>query len=106
MNSDSPQWNEVIAERRLVFVSPNETENDVLVSFGKPQLVEEGGPYYCPVRIVGLGPESVKAAYGEDSLQALMLAIRMANATLGHRAATRGGVLKWDSAEGTGLEGG
>lgn len=103
MNSGTPQWNEAIAERRLVFVSPDQTEVEVIVSFGKPQLVEEGGPYYCPLRIIGLGPESVKSAYGEDSLQALMLAIRMAKANLEYRAATHGGVLRWSSADGTGL---
>ncbi|MBX9600705.1 MAG: hypothetical protein K2X35_06870 [Bryobacteraceae bacterium] len=103
MNSGSPpQWSEVIAERRLVLVSPDETEVEVIVSFGKPQLVEEGGPYYCPLRIIGLGPEK-KSAYGEDSLQALMLAIRMAKATLEHRATSHRGVLRWASADGTGL---
>lgn len=59
---------------------------------------QEGGPWACPVRLHGLD-EKERCIYGEDSLQALGLALGFVRAELQTFAESGGGLLDADSGE-------
>ncbi len=44
---------------------------------GKPQLVDDGRDYFCPIQIVGIGDEKVTYAGGVDAFQAIELASKL-----------------------------
>jgi hypothetical protein len=74
---------EVIAERRLVARVRHHRSSGVVVRFGRPvQSPVKGDPWWCPVEITGLGKPRFFAAAGEDSLQALIIAMRAADVKL------------------------
>lgn len=73
----------IVAERELdLQVSPRKKAK-VLVRIGKPKpdgkITDD---WYCPIQILGLGEERVKAAYGIDAVQALEMAFLMISADL------------------------
>jgi hypothetical protein len=51
----------------------------VTLTFGKPQPFPENRDYYCPYRISGIGSGEVRYAAGVDSLQALLMALKLAD---------------------------
>ena len=71
---------EVVAERRLVVRSRRGSVRAVVVRFGRPvRSPAKRDPWWSPVEIVGVGRTRLIAAAGEDSVQALILALRAAD---------------------------
>jgi hypothetical protein len=56
---------------------------------------ERGDPWWCPVQISGLGGRRLETVAGEDSLQALILALEFASRELPLEAGRAGGQLQW-----------
>jgi hypothetical protein len=88
----------VIAERRLKFAEPRKRARIVSIRFGRPvrsPRPELGDPWWCPVEITGLGKRSLRPIAGEDSLQALVLAVEFVTHFLPVEAQRTGGNLEW-----------
>ena len=82
----------VIAEREL----DSADGRTVQVLIGQPQpFPEEGGDYYCPFQITGIGNDMVMHLAGVDSVQALLLALKMIGARLYTSDEGRAGTLTW-----------
>jgi hypothetical protein len=64
----------IIATRRLVAVKGRKKVN-VLVKIGKP--IKRDKDFACPIQVKGIGDEVVRYASGQDSMQALHLALQM-----------------------------
>ena len=74
---------EVIAERRLVARGRHGRPRALVVKFGRPvRSAVNKAPWWCPVEITGIGKPRFFAAAGEDSVQALVLALRAADVKL------------------------
>ena len=76
----------VIAKRDLRYSDPENGSRAVQVLLGTPQESLPGREWCCPWKIVGLGDEEVRAAYGVDAFQCLQLVMLMIGATLVARA--------------------
>ena len=70
-------------------------EGKIVLELGMPYAVDDGGTYFCPYRILGLGSGRVRRAGGVDSMQALYEALRIAAADLYASDAARAKILKW-----------
>lgn len=81
----------VIAERELELADGR----TVQVVIGQPQLFPEGGSFYCPIRITGIGKEKIMRVGGVDSVQALVLALHAISANLYTSDEARAGTLTW-----------
>jgi len=81
----------VIAEREL----DTSDGRTVKVLIGQPQPFPEGSSYYCPIQITGIGKDMVMRAGGVDSVQALLLALKMIGARLYTSDEGRAGTLTW-----------
>ncbi|GAB3205504.1 DUF6968 family protein [Marinactinospora thermotolerans] len=88
---------EVVATRRLDAIAENGGRTQVVVEIGRPRPDPRspGGDWYCPHRIVGLGDETVEAAFGVDSLQALLLCVYRLRLRLAERARAASLRLDW-----------
>src|SRR5437867_10275271 len=87
---------EVVAERRLVGRVRNRRARALVVRFGRPvHSSVKQDPWWCPVEIIGGRKPRFFAAAGEDSVQALILALRAADVTLGELNARRRGQVEW-----------
>ena len=99
----SKMWkpNEVgveVATRTLHFKPRRGRGRKVIVRIGQPVRVPKAvshDPWWCPVQIDGLGSSKVIAAAGEDSVQALVLSLRLVESTLFSRAKRAGGIVDW-----------
>lgn len=80
-----------IAMRRLEL----EGENAGEVTVGIKRPVRDDGFYKCEYQIVGVGSGKVRYAAGEDSMQALVLALQMIGADLYTSEAAKKGSLTW-----------
>lgn len=80
-----------IATRSLKLAG--ETPSEVTVSIKRP--APDDGPYKCEYQIVGIGGGNVQYAMGEDSMQALVLALQMIGADLYTSEAAKEGRLTW-----------
>ena len=88
----------VIAERTLKLERPRRRSTVVQVKFGCPVRAprpERGDPWWCPVQISGLGQRRLEKVPGEDSLQALILALEFACRILPVEAERAGAHLQW-----------
>ena len=88
----------MIAERRVRLERPGRRATRVRVRFGFPVRAprpERGDPWWCPVQIAGLGKRHLENIPGEDSLQALILALEFASLILPDEADRAGGHLQW-----------
>ena len=88
----------VIAERRLRLERPRRRATVVRVRFGSPVRAPRpkgGDPWWCPVQISGLGKRRLDKVPGEDSLQALILALEFTRRTLPAEADRVGAHLQW-----------
>ena len=88
----------VVAERTLRLERPRRRASLVRVRFGRPVRAprpERGDPWWCPVQVSGLGRRRLKKLAGEDSLQALILALEFAGRVLPVEAERAGGHLTW-----------
>lgn len=84
----------VIAERKCEFLFPKVRNRKISISFGRPvrgRSSPAGDPWWCPVQISGGGFERFETVAGEDSLQALLLAIAFVERSLVQDAKDRGG---------------
>ena len=81
----------VIAERELELADGR----TVQVVIGQPQLFPEGGSFYCPIRITGIGKEKIMRVGGVDSVQALVLALQAIDAHLFASLGAPDGILNW-----------
>jgi hypothetical protein len=70
-----------------------ETPGEVTVGIKRP--VPDDGPYKCEYQIVGMGSGKVRYAMGEDSMQALVLALQTIGADLYTSEAAKEGRLTW-----------
>jgi hypothetical protein len=87
-----------VAERRFRLVGPRRRAAIVTVRFGRPvrsPRPERGDPWWCPVEIEGLGKTRVNPIAGEDSLQALVLALEFVTQLLPLEAARAGTQIEW-----------
>lgn len=88
----------VIAERTLRLERPGRRSTVVRVRFGRPVRApspRRGDPWWCPVLIVGLGKRQLEKVPGEDSLQALTLALEFVARDLPFEAERTGARLEW-----------
>jgi hypothetical protein len=88
----------VIAARKLRLVRSRRPSGIVFVRFGQPvraRLPRRGDPWWCPVEITGLGKRSLRPIAGEDSLQALVLALEFVTKALPVEAERAHGHLDW-----------
>lgn len=84
---------DIVAERQIEGVAPDGSRLEVVIRFGapRPDPLSSNGDWVCPHQIVGVGDEEVSAAYGVDSLQALLLSVYAVRVKL----AESGGTLDW-----------
>ena len=88
----------VIAERTMKLERPGRRPTAVRVRFGRPVRAprpERGDPWWCPVEISGLGSRRLERVPGEDSLQALTLAMEFMVRLLRVESGRAGGHLEW-----------
>jgi len=71
----------VIAERVLE-VTKDGKPYVATVRLGQPVKSEDSPGYCCPYQVLGIGDDVVRSASGEDSMQALQLAIKKIGAEL------------------------
>jgi len=80
-----------IATRSLKLIG--ETTREVTVGIKRP--VPDDGPYRCEYQIVGIGSGKVRYAMGEDSMQALLLALQFIGTDLYTSDEAKAGRLTW-----------
>lgn len=86
---------EVVADRRLDWTGDTESEG-VMVRIGKPvRNPDPEGDWLCPIQIAGLGDDTVRAAFGVDAVQALILALQMIHIDLQAGQRRTGRTLQW-----------
>ncbi|MGZ7061411.1 MAG: DUF6968 family protein [Candidatus Angelobacter sp.] len=56
-----------------------------IVRIGKPIKSVDATDFRCPYQVAGIGDDVIRSASGEDSMQALQLAIKMVGAELHFR---------------------
>lgn len=94
--SENDELTDVVAERRLEAVGPDGAGTVVTLAIGRPDRDPlPGGDWRCRYRVTGLGDDSVRAAFGVDPLQALLLAVYKIQVELSERARTTGARLAW-----------
>ncbi|WP_199439888.1 DUF6968 family protein [Umezawaea beigongshangensis] len=88
---------EVVAERQLASVTVDGAQTPVVIRVGtpRPDPRSTSGAWCCPHQITGLGDEAVRACYGVDSVQALLLSAYGLRMELSARAAEAGTLLNW-----------
>ena len=97
-----PAHLETVAERLLELVSKDGSVEVVMVRVGKPQRTVDDN-WACTYQIMGETIERSGAIYGEDSMQALLLALPIIRAELEAEAATSGRSLAWIGEKDIGL---
>lgn len=94
---------EVVAERQLYL--EGQPRATIRVMLGRPQrrpAPSNEDFSLCPYQIVGVGDESVRAAGGVDSFQALQLALEMIGSELHLKyGVEHGHKLRWEAGKGT-----
>ena len=89
----------VIATREMTWKHKDGSETPVIVSLGPPlprfSEVNEPADWYCTFQIVGLGDETVRAVFGADGIQAILLALMTAGKIVAASPPGRHGELDW-----------
>jgi hypothetical protein len=85
---------EIVATRELELLNGLDSYSKVSIVVFKPVPAENGG-YRCNVAIEGLVGDGMPPIVGEDSMQALILAIAALRHYLAHSEENRQGRLKW-----------
>lgn len=89
---------DIVAERELKLRRKGRRASVVRVRFGRPIKAPNAGrqdPWWCPVLITGLGKPRTTSIAGEDSLQALVLALQYVVRLLPLEAKRAGGTFAW-----------
>jgi hypothetical protein len=68
---------EALASRTIRFQPAVGAAIDVVVSLGMPIRDDSGREWLCPFEISGIRDEAVRAAFGVDAMQALVLALHV-----------------------------
>jgi hypothetical protein len=96
---------DVVVSRTVEAVRPDGSRTEVEISIGRPFPDPlPGGDWCCTFRITGLGDDTVRAAFGVDTLQALLLALYKVRLELAERAETASVRLEWLGRSDLGLE--
>lgn len=97
---------DVVAERKLESVAEDGTRASVVIRIGapRPDPLSAHGDYCCPHQILGLGDETVKASFGVDSLQTLLLSVYALRIKLAERAREASLSVNWLGMADLGLE--
>ena len=85
---------ETVASRELELLNGFNSSSKVEIVLFKP-IPAEGGGYKCQVSIQGLTGNGIPPIIGEDSMQALVLAIVSLGHYLANSEENRQGRLKW-----------
>lgn len=80
---DDPEW---VAERPLIATA---TGRNVMIRVGKPTKARSG-EWTCSVQVTGIEQPETTYAFGEDSLQALLMGLSMVRARLESLKASHG----------------
>jgi hypothetical protein len=72
---------DTIAERTLE-AKKDKTIGVATVRLGRPIKSADAPDYRCPYQVLGVGDDSIRSASGEDSMQAIQLALQMISAEL------------------------
>lgn len=94
---------QVVAERDLVFEPLECGQPPVTVRFRLGRPTRSGVEWFCPFEVIGLGDTRVEAAYGADSVQALLLALAKLRVVLGALALEHRGRLEFAGRVGPGI---
>ena len=89
---------EVIAEREFeTYDRDGQLGHTILLRVSKPQIISEENhkSWYCFYQIIGIGDEEGYEGRGGDSMQALMLSLRRAQAQLKFYAKHNHMKIKW-----------
>jgi len=87
---------EIIAERHFESIDESGVEREVVVRIGKPVPDDnEGGDWYCPFQITGFGDDKISAAFGVESMQALLLSLQKVAAELNYYQKVQKCKLTW-----------
>ena len=89
---------ELIAERRLTLRRRGLRATVVKVRLGKPVRAadpERGDPWWCPVEVTGFKTRQFTPVAGEDSVQAVVLALQYLTRMLPLEAKRVGGRVDW-----------
>lgn len=103
---DLPQIEEVkdvIATRKLTYVSNAGIREEALIEIGKPYELESD-TYICPYRIGSNSYERIYYSVGFDSFQVLSFAMDTIRVELKHWLREKGGSFEFLDEPGTGLE--
>jgi hypothetical protein len=73
-----------MAERELKAVRDGKSQGAIL-RIGKPIKSVDATDFRCPYQVAGIGDDVIRSASGEDSMQALQLAIKMVGTELHFR---------------------
>ena len=97
-----PAHLETVAERLLELVSKDGSVEVVMVRIGKPQHTSDHN-WACTYQIMGETIERTQATYGEDSMQALLLALSVIRVEMEVEARATGRSLAWIGEKDIGL---
>src|SRR5687768_12179285 len=87
---------DIIVQRQLDAVHPDGSHTEVLLAIGRPFPDPlPGGDWCSTFQITGRGDPAVRAAFGVDTMQALLLALYKARLELEQRAAAEPAELRW-----------
>ena len=84
----------VVASRQLDFVRQSGATEVAVVSLGEPVRPDESGPWLCPYQVCAPSFERTFAIAGEDSMQALILALHVISSELISLQRQHGGEFK------------
>jgi len=85
---------EEVCGRNFVFFGRNARPRDVHVRVGRP-IPGGDGRWICPYQIQGLGPQKPQAAFGPDSLGALLMALHLIPIEVEGAAEVEGGFVTY-----------
>ena len=88
------QIGQCVAERQLELKLASSSE-PVVVRIGTPYFVKEMDAWQCPYEIEMKGRKKVFAIYGEDSMQALALTLKVLDVELEVTAKQASGSILW-----------
>jgi hypothetical protein len=94
---------EVVA-RRVFEAVVDGTPREVELVLGKPVQVEMPDPWACDYQVRGIGRRPVRRTFGIDAIQALLGALRVADAELSGLVNDPGVELRWLGGKRLGLD--
>jgi len=87
---------EIIATRNFHFLDERKDKRTVSVFIGKPEQSPDSNQYCCSFQIIGIGSQETQLAQGQDSIQALQLAMNLIAANINDLNDELGGRLEWN----------